>query len=209
MTTYKRIDGDYYIQTVNDWDHVYIDTSNVYISGNLQVSGNVTYIDVTELNVTDPFIVLNSSNTSSYASNAGILTHKTASDYAGIRYNDDAGQWELSTSTSSSGTTGSWTVISTGAMSSPGGANTDIQFNDSGTFGGNSNFSFDYANSQVSLDGSVIFTNQGSNPSVVASSTVLYSNTPGSGDTGLYFVSPVASDELISKSKAIVYSIIF
>jgi len=37
----------------------------------------------------------------------------------------------------------------------------------------------------------------------------LYSNAVGSGGTGLYFTSAAANDELVSKSKAIVFAIIF
>jgi hypothetical protein len=38
---------------------------------------------------------------------------------------------------------------------------------------------------------------------------VLYGNIAGSGGTGVYFVDGSTSDELVSKSKAIVYGIIF
>jgi hypothetical protein len=38
---------------------------------------------------------------------------------------------------------------------------------------------------------------------------VIYSNVVGAGGTGLYFTSAAANDELVSKSKAIVFSIIF
>lgn len=210
MTTYKRIDGDYYIQTINDDDYVYIDTHTLDVSGNLNVAGNLTYINVTELNVTDPFIVLNSSNTGTYPPNAGVLTHKTSSDYAGIRYNRNSDAWELSTSTSASGTTGSWTSIATGNTTTPaGGSNTEIQFNDAGSFGGNVAFTFNYTTKAVGLDGKIVLADQASTPSLVANSTVLYANTQGSGGTGLYFVDGTTSDELVSKAKAIVYSIIF
>ena len=100
MTSYKRIDGDYYITTINPGDKVYIQTEEVDVAGNLTVSGNLTYINVTELNVTDPFILVNASNTGTYSSNSGLLTHKTSSDYAGLRYNNNSAQWEISTSTS-------------------------------------------------------------------------------------------------------------
>jgi hypothetical protein len=43
----------------------------------------------------------------------------------------------------------------------------------------------------------------------LANTVTIYSNTVGSGGTGVYFTSPQASDELVSKSAAIVFSIIF
>jgi hypothetical protein len=209
MTTYKRIDGDYYIETINPGDRVYIDTDAVEISGNLNVAGNVTYINVTELNIKDPFILLNASNTGSYEANSGVLTHITSSTFAGIRYSADADEWQVSSNTSTSGETGTWTALATGSSVTPGGANTNIQFNDGGSFGGNVNYSFDSSNSRVTINGHNVFGNIGTAPSAVANSVALYHNAEGSGGTGLYFRSTATEDELISKSKAIVFSIIF
>lgn len=210
MPTYKRIDGDYTITTLNSQDRVIIDTDAVDIYGNLNVSGNLTYINVSELNIQDPFILLNASNTGSYESNSGVLTHITSSVFAGIRYNDGSGAWEVSNNTSSSGITGTWSQIATGTGTTPpGGADTDIQFNAAGSFGGNANFTFDSANARVTLQGHEVFGNIGTAPSAVANSVALYHNAEGSGGTGLYVKSPSVEDELVSKSKAIVFSIIF
>jgi hypothetical protein len=209
MPSYKRIDGDYVITTLNNDDDVIVNTNTVKVNGNLDVVGNLTYINVTELNIRDPFILLNASNTGSYESNSGVLTHKTSTDFAGIRYNSNANQWELSTSTGSSGTTGTWTVISTGGNVSAGGANTNVQFNDGGGFGGNNNFSFDYVTSKLTLQGHEVFGNIGTAPSAVANSVAVYHNAEGSGGTGLYVKSTTTQDELVSKSKAIVFAIIF
>ena len=49
---------------------------------------------------------------------------------------------------------------------------------------------------------------QGSTPGSVASKTKLYAATPGAGDSGLYFVNTVASNELISKNKALMMALI-
>lgn len=209
MATHKRIDGDYFITSVNPEDYVVIDTNTVEIHGNLDVAGNLTYINVTELNVKDPFILLNSSNTASYPSNSGILTHKTSSTFAGIRYNNNSGEWELSVSTGTTGETGSWVAIATGnALPTPGGANTNIQFSDGSTFGGNANFSFDYATAQVLLDGTIVLGYQPL-PTASANTTTIFANIPGSGGTGLYIKDTSTEDELVSKTKAIVFSIIF
>lgn len=209
MSTFKRIDGDYTIQSINDTDKIVIDSNRVEITGNLEVSGNLTYINTEELEVKDPFILLNTSDTGTYNSNAGILTHKTSSDFAGIRYNTDTSQWELSGSTSETGETGTWSPIATGASVVPGGANTNIQFNDGGSFGGNANFAFDKVNNTVTLDGAFVLADQSSTPSSVANSTVLYANTAGSGGSGVYVTDGTTNEELVSKTKAIVFGIIF
>jgi len=208
MTTYKRIDGDFYIQTVYPPEQkVYIDTDTT-VSGNLVVQGNLTYINVSELNVTDPFILVNASNTGTYQSNSGLLTHKTSSDYAGIRYNDNTGNWEVSSSTSSSGTTGTWEAIVSGNISAAG-ANTQIQYNDGGSLGANAAFAFDYATSRLTINGTTAMGYKSVPPATVANSATMVANVPGSGGTGLYFNNNSNQDELISKSKAIVFSIIF
>jgi hypothetical protein len=46
-------------------------------------------------------------------------------------------------------------------------------------------------------------------PATVANSATIIANVPGSGGTGIYFNNNSNQDELISKSKAIVFSIIF
>ena len=209
MASYKRIDGDYVITTINDQDNVTINTHTVTVNGNLDVSGNLTYINVTELNIRDPFILLNASNTGSYAANSGVLTHIDSTTFAGIRYDENAGEWQLSNNTSATGVTGTWTAIATGAMTSPGGADTNIQFNDGGNFGGDGDFAFDKTTNRVTLQGHQVFGNIATAPASVANAVALYHNAEGAGGTGLYFKSTAVEDELVSKSKAIVFGIIF
>lgn len=208
MTSYKRIDGDYYIQTIDPpTQKVYIDTDTT-VSGNLTVQGNLTYINVDELNVKDPFILVNSSNTGTYASNSGLLTHRTASNFAGLRYNNTSAQWELSSSTDTTGLTGSWSpILSSGNIAA--GANTQIQYNNGGALGANAALTFDYSTSRLFLDGTLVLDYTGSSPAAVANSATITSSTPNSGGTGIYFNNGANQDELISKSKAIVFSIIF
>lgn len=209
MTTYKRIDGDYYIQTIDPpVQKVYIDTDTT-VSGNLTVQGNLTYINVDELNIRDPFILLNSSNTGTYASNSGILTHETVSSFAGIRYNATAGIWELSVNTDSTGLTGTWDTIDSGGVGVPGAPTTSIQFNDGGTFGGNAALTFDAANTKMTLQGHQVFGNIGSAPAAVANSVAVYHNAEGGGGTGLYARTTATQGELINKTKAILFSLIF
>ena len=222
MNTKKRIDGDYYIQTINSDDRVYIDTNTVEVDGNLVVHGNLTYINTDELNISDPFIMLNSSNTATYSANSGILTHKTASTYAGLRYNYTSNRWEISVSTGTTGDTGTWDELATSAGAvTPGGPNTAIQYNNNGIFAGESQLTWDQASDtlaitgtfnaigNVSVDGTIHLADQSSVPAAVATTTVLYANVAGSGGTGVYFVDGTTTDELVSKSKAIVYGIIF
>ena len=208
MATYKRIDGDYAITTLNSADNVTITTHTLEVVGNLDVSGNLTYINVTELNIQDPFILLNASNTGSYASNSGVLTHTAASTFAGIRYNATATQWEISSSTDTTGLSGTWSAIATG-NATVAGSNTQVQFNDGGSFGGNANLTFDKATSKLTVLGHLVLGNIGTTPSSTANAAALYNKAVGSGGTGVYVKSSIVDDELVSKSAAIVFAIIF
>lgn len=62
----------------------------------------------------------------------------------------------------------------------------------------------------VQTSGWMLFENQSSIPSASASGTYLYSNaTIGAGKTGLYIVNTTVSDELVSKKRALLFSMIF
>jgi hypothetical protein len=211
MSTYKRFSGNYNITSVDDTGNVIIDVDTVEVFGNLTVAGNLTYINVTELNVTDPFILLNASNTGAYSANSGVLVHKTVNDFAGIRWSNSAVSWQVSGSTSNAGDTGTWLnlITSTGNVAPAGGSNTQVQFNDSGDLAGDATFTFDKTVSRVTIQGHEVFGNIGSAPVAVANSVALYHNAEGGGGTGLYFKGVGTEDELVSKTKAIVFSIIF
>ena len=205
MATHKRVDGTYYIETINSVDNVEITTHTVKVFGNLDVQGNITYIDTTELDITDPFITLAANNTGAY-SNVGILAQKSSgpNTYASLRWNTTSGTWQISPDNST------FVDIASGNTStSPGGADTDIQFNNVGGFGGNVNYKFDVANARVTLQGHQVFGNIATAPAAVANSVAVFHNAEGSGGTGLYVKSPSVEDELVSKSKAIVFAIIF
>lgn len=203
MATHKRVDGTYYITTINTEDDVEIRTNTVKVYGNLDVQGNITYIDTTELEITDPFITLAANNTGAYA-NIGILAQKTdaPASFACLRYNVTTSKWQVSTDNVT------FVDIATGAASA-GGSNQDIQFNSSGFFDGSVNYKFDSAISKVTLEGHQVFGNIVTAPTPVANSVAVYHNAEGSGGTGLYVKSLSVEDELVSKSKAIVFALIF
>jgi hypothetical protein len=230
MATYKRIDGDYSITTLNSADNVHITTHTVKVHGNLDVLGNITYIESTDLLVDDPFITVaaNNSGSGSGASfpNQGLVAQTGGNSFAGLRFHNDTGEWQISASVDANGAPiTAYQPIGIATAGLPGGPINSIQYNaGSGVFGGNSEFSYSAANSTVTLDqtlldlvdaniqvdGSLILANIATAPvSPVANSVQVYHNQAGSGGTGVYFQDSSTSDELVSKSKAIVFSIIF
>lgn len=215
MATYKRIDGDYSITTLNSNDNVLITTHTVIIDGNLNVQGNITYIESTDLRVDDPFILLAANNTGSGNSalftEQGVVTQTGSNTYAGIRFNNPTNTWQISDNVTVDGAPiTAYQDIGLATSGLPGGPADSIQYNAGGNvFGGDAAWLFDAANAQVRLDGHQLFGNIATAPAAVANTVALYHNQQGTGGTGLYVKSPVVEDELVSRSKAIVFAIIF
>jgi len=199
MATYKNISGDWYI-TVDSG------VGTIYVDGNLDVTGNITY--VSEIAVNDAFIAVAANNNGTVTS-MGLIATKTANTaWAGLRFNTITSQWEISPQVYGNGAPiSAYETIATG-NATVGGANTEIQFNTNGSFGANINLTYDFTSSKLTLQGHQVFGNTAT-PANVANSVAVYSNVVGAGGTGLYFTSSAANDELVSKSKAIVFSIIF
>lgn len=65
-------------------------------------------------------------------------------------------------------------------------------------------------NSNIEINGYLNLDNKASNPSATAGTSKVYSkSTIGAGKTGLYFVNTTTSDELVSKKRALLFSMIF
>jgi len=183
-------------------------TGTMTVNGNLNVVGNVTYVD--DIAVNDAFIVVAANNTGT-VTDMGLVAQKDTTNWAGLRFDSAANAWQVSSSVNFDGSpiaaysnliTGSGNVFVAGA-------NTEIQFNDGGAFGATANLTYDKDNNKLTLNGHQALGNIGATPLPVANSVVLYNKAVGAGGTGLYVISSSVDDELISKTKAIVISLIF
>ena len=202
MATVKTTSGDYTITVANG-------LGLLTINANLDVVGNITYINSSELKVTDPFITVAANNNGAIQS-MGLVAQKTTTTFAGLRFNTVSGDWEISDSVDANGAPiSAYVTIASGNIStSPGAPVNSVQFNDAGTFGGNSKFTFDSTNTKVGITGQLVLGNIASTPTATANSAALYNDTEGAGGTGVYVRSTTVSDELISKRKAIAYSLV-
>ena len=203
MATVKTTSGDYTITVANG-------LGLLTINANLDVVGNITYINSSELKVTDPFITVAANNNGAIQS-MGLVAQKTTTSFAGLRFNTVSGDWEISDSVDANGAPiSAYVTIASGNIStSPGAPVNSVQFNNAGTFGGNSKFTFDSANTKVGITGQLVLGNIATTPAATANSAALYNNIEGSGGTGVYVRSSTVNDELCSKTKAIVFGIIF
>jgi hypothetical protein len=199
MSTYKNTSGDLTLTGDGGLATLTINYAEAIINGNLTYTGNLTTVD--------DFIVVAANNTGT-VTDMGLLAQTGPTTFAGLRFDTTANMWQISTSVyGNGGPVTAYANIATG-NATVAGSNRNIQFNNSGSFAGNANFSFDFANSRVTLTGSQAFGNTAT-PTNVSNTVTVYSNAVGSGGTGLYITSSSAADELVSKSKAIVFAIIF
>jgi hypothetical protein len=207
MSTYKNISDNWYI-TVDSG------AGTIYVDGNLDVTGNITY--VSEIAVNDAFIIAAANNSSTAnVANVGFLAGKptTPISYAGLKYNATVGAWQIATDVYANGApnTASYSnIVTTTTTANAAGSNTQIQFNDGGAFGASGNLTFDKTTNQLSVFfGSQVLGNTGSAPGAVANAVVLYNQAPGIGASGIYARTSTTQDELISATTARLYSIIF
>jgi hypothetical protein len=207
MATVKTTSGDYTIN-VGPYDSgnaTWAGTMNV--NGNLNVAGNITY--VTDIAVNDAFIIVAANNTGT-VTDMGMVATKGTSSYAGLRFNVAANAWQVSSSVTANGSPiSAYANLNTGGGAAfVAGANTQIQFNDSGAFGATANLTFNKVTNVLTLQGSQTLGNIGTPPSSVSNAVVIYNNTTGPGGSGLYAITSSTNDELTAYNKAKLLSII-
>lgn len=202
MASYKNLSSDWYITLDGG-------VGTIYLDGNLDVTGNITY--VTEIAVNDAFIIVAANNTGT-VTDMGLIAQKTSNTYAGIRYDTIVSAWQVSDSVGQNGAPiASYSNIVTGGGASIiGGANTQVQFNNGGVFGATANLTFDTSSNKLTIGGHEVLSNIGTAPVAVSNSVAIYNNAPGAGATGLYTVgTTTTADEVISLTRARLYAIIF
>jgi flagellar basal body rod protein FlgF len=203
MATYKNISNDWYI-TVDSG------TGTIYIDGNLDVTGNITY--VSDIAVNDAFLIVAANNTGTVQDMGLVATKVANSSYAGLRFDVSANAWQISSSVYGNGAPISpYQSITSGNTGVPGGNIYDVQVNNgSGSFAANGNLQYNPSTSKLTLNGVQVLSNIGTAPTAVANSVSIYNNAPGSGQTGLYVTgNTIATDEVMSLTRAKLYSIIF
>ena len=203
MSTYKNTSGDLTLTGNSGLATLTINYANTIFNGDLTYTGNLTTVD--------DFIVVAANNTGAISS-MGLLAQANATHFAGLRFNTTANTWQISSSVLANGLpiTAYANLATSGASNSTvAGSNTQVQFNQSGSFGATANLTFDYVNNTLILQGYEVLGNIGTTPSTPSNAVAIYNNTIGGGGTGVYVLSSSVNDELVSKSKAIVYGIIF
>ena len=169
-----------------------LDTSEVIITGNLTVRGAQTSLETTNSTLKDNIIVLNDGETGAGVTlgTSGILIDRGSSTDVALRWTEtDGGSWQVT----SDGT--NYANILTGTS----GGITAVVDDTSPQLGGN----LETNGFHIQFDNTLI------TPSAVPNAVLIGAAAPGSAGSGLFVVnSSTALDELVTKSKAIVFSII-
>ena len=223
----KTFSGDYQINlgpyNSSTQGNIGVGEGYFIVNGNLLVQGTSIASNTTILETTAPFILAGEdnpgpSNPLGYG-NLGLVVQTGGGNvlptYAAIQFNGNANVWQISSNTSSgnTGAVGTYAniLVEGGPIpATPAGSNTQVQFNNAAVLGASAAFTFDISDNSLALDGQINLAHLGATPGNVISNTVIYADAAGSGGTGIYFVdADNTQDELVSKSKAIVFGIIF
>ena len=100
MATVKRISGPYTIQSINPNDIMTINTSTLYVDGNLVVIGNTTAVESTSVQVFNANVILNAGiSPTTVANPIGsyiIVDRGSSGGNAVIRWSETSSNWQLS-----------------------------------------------------------------------------------------------------------------
>lgn len=211
MATTKRVTGAYTISATS----LTLD-NDVTVSGNLTVTGTTNSVETTNTRISDNTITLNQGESGAgvTAVTSGIEIERGSLANALLVFDETSDTFQISTDGGSS-----YAAITTGS----GGLGNVVE-DTTPQLGGDldlSGFNIITATSNqdinlipngigyVTVEAGLKLNDQAITPTSATGATVLYADTASGGGTGLFFVDGSTSDELVSKSKAIVYGLIF
>lgn len=214
MSQTKRVSGAYTIAATGGTT---ID-SELNVTGNLTITGTTTTVETTNTEITDRVITLNKGESGAGVTGiqSGLEIDRGSTANALLVFDDSTDTFRISYDGGSSFVTVSTTVGGSGLE--------NIVEDTTPQLGGNldlNGFNIITATSNqdinlipngigyVTVEAGLKLNDQAFTPSSAAGATVLYADTASGGGTGLFFVDGSTSDELVSKSKAIVYGLIF
>jgi Protein of unknown function (DUF1565) len=179
MASYKNINTNYTLTVGTDANGVYDGSGTFTINANTIFQGNTVF--VVPAVQTSPFITVAANNTGSIT-DMGLLAQVGPNSFSGFRFDTFANTWQISSSVYANGAP---IAAYANIQTPPGGANTQIQFNNDNEFGGSANLTFDYATSlltltgNASISGNISAGNIVGNVSFTTSANILYVGTNG------------------------------
>ena len=145
MTTFKTVNNDYTLTCDNGNGVFTVNAQTVF-------NGNVVYtVPATSVS---PFITVAANNTGAIT-DGGLLMQTGPSTFAGFRFDTGVNAWQISANVYANGSPAT-AYANIGGLAF--GANTQVQYNNNGELDGSPNFTFDYANSKLSINGNITAT---------------------------------------------------
>jgi len=216
MSLIKRVKGDYNIHTLDPANNVLIETNTLTVDGNLIVTGTTTEVESTNTTITDNIIVLNNGGFISPNTTSGIeIDRGGVLDNVQLRFNEDTNEWEATDD-------GSLYY----PLHPPAIVTFDLVDDLTPQLGGDLDVNGFAITSAIGSDGDVEITADGAgnvrierpltipirttNATPLIGYNKIYAKDVESGGSGIYFThADSTQDELVSKTKAIVFSLIF
>ena len=198
MAVVNNLNTDFLITTkVNPSANITLQSSTVYIDGDLQVGGNSTAISKVDLEVTDNLITLNKGESGAGITlgSAGIEVDRGSSSTVALRFNETVNKWQIT----NDGATYA-NIHTLAADENPTlGSNLDVA---AFTI---SSESTDY----VKFDSNLAVRYTSVVPVAVADHSVIYTQTPSNGQSGVYITSTSDADRQVSTVRnSVVYSLV-
>ena len=213
MSIQKNIASPYTIYSVNRTDPIILDSSVIILNGNVQIKGNTTTVSTQNSVVADNIIQINSGETGAGVSGgtgfAGIEVGRGSLANVQLRWNETLDVWQVT----NDGTTYT-TLVATTTGYTKLIEDTAPQLSANLVTGAN----WLTSNTTIQVDpalhfvvyGNIKLQNQTNFPAAEAGNTYISAGTVSTGGSGLYVINPtVGQDELVTKGKAIVFSLIF
>jgi len=206
MAVVNNLNTDLLItNSVNPDANITLQSTTVYVDGNLIVGGNSTAVTKVDLDVTDNLITLNKGETGAGVTltYAGIEVDRGSSADVAIRWNETVNKWQITENGS--------TYANIGISS--GGGGSSLSDDPDPTLAANldvasftiSSESTDY----VTFDSNLAIRYTSVAPSTVADHNVIYAQTPANGGSGLYVTNTSDADRQVSTVRnSVVYSLV-
>lgn len=191
--------------------------SDTTVGGNLTITGTTTTISATNTEIKDRVIVLNDGESGAGVTGrySGLEIDRGSSDNALIVFDENDDTFKVSTdngSTFDSILTGVGSGLTAVVQDTSPQLGGDLDINSFNIVSAQSNEDIQLVpngTGRVTIASALKLNDLASAPASATGATLLYADTAAGGGTGVYFVDGSTSDELVSKSKAIVYGLIF
>lgn len=213
MSQTKKVSGAYTIAATGGTT---VDSA-LTVTGNLTITGTTTTVETTNTEITDRIILLNKGESGAGVTGvtSGLEIDRGSTANALLVFDDSTDTFRISYDGGSSFVTVSTTVGGSGLENivedtTPqlGG---DLDINGFNITSANTNQDINIIPSgtgNVVVDSGIRLNDQ-SAPSAVTNSTIVYAAATTGGGTGVHFVDGSTTGELVSKTKAIVFGLIF